>query len=140
MKPFDLEKALAGAPVVTRIGEEVTQVVFFNASTTFPVRAVIDGTIYSYTTAGAYLSGAYNQHVRTILSGGNDLDLFMAPVKKVAYINVYRPNHDSTDSTDRTQGLGVVLGTKIHATKEAANANASGAPPRIALATLEYEE
>ena len=128
MKPFDLEKALAGAPVVTRIGKEVTQVVFFNASTTFPVRAVIDGTIYSYTTAGARFGGV------------NDLDLFMAPVKKVAYINVYRPNHDSTDSTDRTQGLGVVLGTKIHATKEAANANASGAPPRIALATLEYEE
>ena len=132
MKPFDLEKALAGAPVVTRIGKEVTQVVFFNASTTFPVRAVIDGTIYSYTTAGALWARAS--------SGGNDLDLFMAPVKKVAYINVYRPNHDSTDSTDRTQGLGVVLGTKIHATKEAANANASGAPPRIALATLEYEE
>lgn len=131
MKPFDLEKALAGAPVVTRIGEEVTQVVFFNASTTFPVRAVIDGTIYSYTTAGARVLLA------SASSGGNDLDLFMAPVKKVAYINVYRPNHDSTD---RTQGLGVVLGTKIYATKEAANANASDAPPRIALATLEYEE
>lgn len=40
LKPFDLEKALAGEPVVTRQGEEVTQLTLFKTSSIYTLRVL----------------------------------------------------------------------------------------------------
>jgi len=43
MKPFDLEKALAGEPVVTRDGREVTQLHLFDTPEKYKLYGVISG-------------------------------------------------------------------------------------------------
>lgn len=77
-KPFNLEEALAGAKVVTRSGKEVKQLTLFNCAATFPVYALIDGQIESFTVLGNY---GYQE------DSENDL-LLVVEVKKI-YINVY---------------------------------------------------
>lgn len=76
MKPFDLEKALAGEPVVTRDGNPVTQVTKFDCDSAYPLRAVIDGKIISFTTNG-----------NTNVSIEHEHDLFMAEPER--WVNVY---------------------------------------------------
>jgi hypothetical protein len=56
MKKFDLEKALAGEAVVTRDGREVTQLTKFDCDGNYPLCAVVDGKIISFTIDGTYLS------------------------------------------------------------------------------------
>jgi hypothetical protein len=81
MKPFNLEKALAGEPVVTRIGEEVTQLHLFNASITdYPLVGVLKDQIIHWCKNGkAYTTG-----------GNSHLDLFMAPKVIEGWVNVYQ--------------------------------------------------
>jgi len=43
MRPFDLEKAKAGAPLVTRTGAKAVEIYFFNAPIHWPIVAAIDG-------------------------------------------------------------------------------------------------
>jgi hypothetical protein len=79
MKPFDLEKALAGEPVVTRDGNPVTQLIKFEA-------IVEDGYL---------LYGVVNNKIRNFLESGkydktfesHSLDLFMAEPER--WVNVY---------------------------------------------------
>lgn len=79
MKPFDLEKALAGEPVVTRDGREVTQVTKFDLiDDVYMIHAVIYGDLESFTLNGEYSKGKESE-----------LDLFMAPKKLSGFINVY---------------------------------------------------
>ena len=78
LKPFDLEKALAGEPVVTRDGQEVTQLKKFDVDGE-PLVGVHDGTIETWEIDGSYIN-----HTQESL-----LDLFMAPVEKVVWVNVY---------------------------------------------------
>ena len=66
MKPFDLKAALSGAPVVTRDGREVTQLVRFDGATTYSLAGLLDGRIYTFTGVGKYSIGSEN-----------DQDLFM---------------------------------------------------------------
>lgn len=81
MKPFNLERALAGDPVVTRDGRKVEEVTMLKkADVQKKVIAVIDGYIRSY-----YPHGTRQGDQSMILSH----DLFMAPVKKTYYTNVY---------------------------------------------------
>lgn len=71
--PFDLEKALAGEPVITRDGREVTQVTLFECESRYPVYAVVDGAICSFTKTGSdYDNGQSSQY-----------DLFMKPKTRV---------------------------------------------------------
>ena len=79
MKPFDLEKALAGEPVVTRSGVPVTEIYHFKTSRDrFPVRAVVNGGLSSYNTDGRWGITHTNN------------DLFMAPVKKQEWVNIHK--------------------------------------------------
>jgi len=83
MKPFDLEKALNGAPVVTRDGREVTHLYLFPVEgLKYPLYGVIwnergEKSIESFTRNGLEYA-EYEQ---------NDADLFMKTEKKIGYIH-----------------------------------------------------
>jgi hypothetical protein len=78
MKPFDLDKALAGEPVVTRAGEKVEKIVHNpDAKEFFRVAFWVDGIVW-----GCDESGYVN-------SGKHGHDLFMAPKEIVKWINIY---------------------------------------------------
>lgn len=71
MKPFDLEAALRGAPVVTRNGREVTQLTrFYDVKSKNPLRGVVLGDIYGWPMDGAVWT-----------NGACPEDLFMADTK-----------------------------------------------------------
>ena len=86
MKPFNLERALAGDEVVTRNGGIVTNIVHFKDLKSLScVYAVIDGGVESFTKEGNYFR-----------SGGiSAFDLFIKSQTKVieAWINVYEQGH-----------------------------------------------
>lgn len=83
MKPFDLEKALAGEPVVTRSGLAVTEIQFFqDVSNGQGLIAVAGGVLRRYNAEGVH----YYSPV-----GEDPHDLFMAPVKKQGWVNLYSP-------------------------------------------------
>jgi hypothetical protein len=130
MKPFNLEEALAGKPVVTRSGLEVTQITLFTIDNRYPVHAVVGGgkDVSSFMLDGSYIYGEEG-----------DMDLFMATTKKQGFINIYQGKGLFTLHAERTQGLGAYAGVEIHPTQEAADA-AFRTNPRIAVATFEYEE
>lgn len=77
MKPFNLERALAGDPVVTRDGIPVTDIQYLEGIGSHPYKvfADIDGEIQTFTETGAFVLGAESP-----------LDLFMAPVKVEKWI------------------------------------------------------
>lgn len=71
MREFDLEQALAGAPVCTRDGRPVTQLVKFDCKYEYRVFGVVDGAPASWMESGQHTF--YKDH---------PCDLFMAPTKK----------------------------------------------------------
>lgn len=83
MKPFNLEEAKAGKPVVTREGKKVLELYHFKNSTIDigqTIVAIIEGddSLKTYYPDGRFLS----THI-------GRLDLFMAEETKLAWINVY---------------------------------------------------
>jgi hypothetical protein len=77
MKKFDLEKALAGEPVVTRDEQAVKQVTKFDIDRKgYPLCAVVNGALRRYDIDGRYNHG-----------DNHDLDLFMAEPER--WVNVY---------------------------------------------------
>ena len=71
MKPFDLEKALAGEPVVTRSGVPVTDIHYFSTAVSkYKVYTTVEGRVLCFTETGRYY-----RHEEC------NYDLFMAPVK-----------------------------------------------------------
>ena len=100
MKPFNLKEALEGAPVVTRNGNEVTQLYKFDVLDldAQELYAVIDDRqIESF-----YLNGQWRE------KGESGYDLFMAEVEKVQWINIWETrngyilttNHNREDQAD----------------------------------------
>lgn len=75
MKPFNLEAALAGAPVCTRDGREVTQLHKFDG-VTYGLVGVIQGQLYTWSVDG-------------VADTGSCRDLCMAPVKKTGWVARY---------------------------------------------------
>lgn len=53
--PFNLEKALAGEPVVTRGGQEVTQLTAFETNSIYKLAGVVGGELYRFTEEGVYI-------------------------------------------------------------------------------------
>lgn len=95
MKPFDLELALAGCPVVTRDGREVTQITLFKIPCD-PVVGVVDGMLITWPKSGEYQT-----------SEKSVLDLFMAPKKRTVWVNVYPEEcHYGYDTKKRADELG----------------------------------
>lgn len=80
MKPFDLKAALAGEPVVTRIGIPVSQLVVFDqVRNEQPIRGVLEGVITGWDECGRYM----------LCKASDSRDLFMAPKKRTVWVNLY---------------------------------------------------
>lgn len=81
MKPFDLQKALAGYPVITRDGRRVTQLTLFDIANhyLYPLVGVIEGTwdIQRWTKEGKF---------EEKLGVDRQVDLFMSTVKKKGWV------------------------------------------------------
>jgi hypothetical protein len=87
MKPFNLEEALSGKPVVTRNGNEVTQFHKFNVLDldAQELYAVIDDRqIESF-----YLNGQWRE------KGESGYDLFMKSESKFLWINIFQQLHEN---------------------------------------------
>jgi len=83
MKPFDLSAAVAGAPVQTRDGRPVTQLVKFDCYNTAPLRGVTNKVIRAWDEKG-------------LSDCGDILDLFMATVKKTGWVARYAHDDGTT--------------------------------------------
>ena len=90
MKQFDLEKAKAGAEVVTRDGRSARIICWDAKCGDEQIVALVNKNdeeeVYSYCLNGSYVSNRIN-----------DLDLFMAPVKKRGFIAIV-PNVNADSS------------------------------------------
>lgn len=119
-KPFNLEKALAGEPVVTRGGSPVTQLVLFKGEldTKYPLRGVFGADIESWTSAGAYCADG----------SPNNNDLFMASTKKKGWVNIYSTNSNHL----------AAAGIHVYGTRAIADERAGDS--RIACVEIEWEE
>ena len=86
MKPFNLDKALAGEPVVTRDGQKIIEIHYFKyVKTKFPLVVHIENnsSVDHYTINGKWTEDFENEN----------LDLFMAEPE--TWINVfYNPTQD----------------------------------------------
>lgn len=100
MKPFDLERSLAGDPVVTRDGREIGEIYLFKSpEIRFPVFAEIKkcNEVYRYSK-----DGKFSTH-----ESANDL--LMAPKITRRWINIYKGIH----------GI-IYAGSKLHESQELA--------------------
>lgn len=122
MKPFDIEKAKAGAEVVTRDGREARILAFdFVSSDGQPIIAAIyDGTIE--TISQHKTNGAFYTMARE-----SNQDLMMAPVKVVKWIRV------------NDQGNGPYVVAKMFDSEQEAR-EAYPAATMVAIAPVEWEE
>ena len=114
MKPFNLEEALAGKPVVTRDGRKVTIVKEYRGTIEHPIGAIAHDPIgagdrfYDYYEDGSY-ANCETKH-----------DLFMATKTITRWFNIY-PNTGA-----------------CHSSKE--EADKCAIPNRVACVKVEYEE
>ena len=87
MKPFDLEKAKAGEPVITRNGCTARIICFDRADDdgySLVALLQLDKGIERVTT--------HMDQGRYCKEPGNDYDLFMGPVKREGWVNIYPGN------------------------------------------------
>ena len=90
MKEFNLEKALAGEPVITRNGELVTQITKFeDIINPYCLCGKVLGNIELFTIDGVF----------SLKFGESQFDLFMAEEKKSIWINVWKNFKDGSLST-----------------------------------------
>ncbi len=114
-KPFDLEAAKAGAPVICRDGIPARFIAYVpEAHELYQVVFLRKGEIVSARKDGIYSAAQ-----------GCIEDLFMAPVKKTIHVNVY--------------GSHFARGFLTRAEADE-HAKANGGLPRMACVPLEYEE
>lgn len=109
LKPFDLEAAKAGAPVVTRDGHKARIICFDTNDDDYPLVVLVaydEGEMpESYTIKGQYL-----------LDSDHRLDLFMAPAMRRGWVNLYRGKRGAYSS-------GRIYPTKDKAEGEACSDN-----------------
>lgn len=81
MKPFDLNAAKAGAPIVTRDGTPAKYIAHVpEARQSSQVLCLVRDTVFAYAPNGDYDS----------LRGESMLDLYMASTKRTVWVNLYR--------------------------------------------------
>ena len=86
MKPFNLEQALAGAPVVCRKGYPIVEIKYLQTSCQLAVvRKEPDDKLISYFVPCDGKLGDTIEYAT---------DLFMAPIKKEGWINIYHKQSD----------------------------------------------
>lgn len=109
MKPFDLEKALAGDPVVTRDGREVTSLHLFDCEGyAHPLMGVCDGQILSWTKDGGYFDPT-NYHINDLFMKSKTVVKWVI-LKKNGYWNCY----DSKDKAELGSSEYICIGNKAH--------------------------
>lgn len=136
MKPFNLQEALAGKPVVTRDGRKVQDIRHLPSATMYTVVGVVDGSLENPRTFTHH--GAFS---------ANDVenDLFMAPQKKKGWINIYQKEGKTESGYYYGNVMAISSHRVIHSCRESADAGASSPyvqdlGPRIACALIEWEE
>jgi hypothetical protein len=85
LEKFNLQKALNGAKIVTRDGREVTQLTKFEDAEEYPLGAVLEGKIQSWSIDGYY----YIDRL-----GENNADLFIEAKVRRGWVNVYGNGRD----------------------------------------------
>jgi hypothetical protein len=90
MKPFNLEKALAGYPLVTRSGLKVDQIAYFPNATLSKIIALIDGILYPYNIDGTKIPDLFDDHL-------GSYDLLMPLKTKKLYIGIKKIRRDEHD-------------------------------------------
>ena len=96
MKPFDLEAAKAGAPLVTRDGQPAKFIAHVaEAHPSQRLLVLIDGAVHAKFESGKHASSQNNVFKS---------DLFMAPVKRTVWANLYEHRtavwHDTEKEAD----------------------------------------
>jgi hypothetical protein len=124
MKPFNLQEALAGKPVVTRNGSAVKQFAYFPEGEDYTVAALADSELHTYTSEGKYVDNGLEY----------GYDLFMASAKKTGWVNIYRVNITAWPS------LKLPNGNVIHPSKAIADEQQDTTKERIAVVELTWEE
>ena len=100
MKPFDLEKALAGEPVVTKQGDKVIQLHYFsNLGSEFKVIAHRE---HSFTFDTYKINGMYSDVI-------SELDLMMEEPEQ--WVNVY---HSGVYQSEADAKANISVGSKIY--------------------------
>ena len=124
MKPFNLQEALAGKPVVTRDGR-AARIAHFPEARKWKIAAVRldNGDSFHTDELGRYFSqeGAFSSY----------LDLFMASEKKEGWVNVYTHPNSSEPEKDRHAG-------GMYSTENAALRMRM--PEAVATVRIEWEE
>lgn len=101
MKAFNLEKALAGEPVVTRNGRKVQEIHHFKMDKSeWCVGVVIDGGFYSYCIDGTQMRPFEE----------DAMDLFMYTVKKTVWVNIF----------EGSEAYGMSVGSYLYETEQEA--------------------
>lgn len=116
MKPFDLKQALAGAPVITRGGEIVDEVIYSKTILDHPIFSIAGGYIRQHNENGAFLANSLE----------TEYDLFMAPTKREGWLIKRKDNENN------------LLSTMIFDTEEAARLSLSG--DQYEYIKIEWEE
>ena len=123
MKPFDLEKAKAGAPVVQRCGRPARIIDFALKNKDYPLAVVYtdadgDEHVTEFSVEGNYYDAQSEDH----------RDLLMATVKKEGWLNVYPSNMTS------------LVGVCIHIYPSQAAADEEAGKHRKACLHVKWEE
>ena len=120
LKPFNLEQALAGAPVMTREGRKVVRIFYAEeACENSQVICVFEtGVVFPYYKDGTYTNSS-SVH-----------ELVMAPTKKEGYVVMFHNNSQKD----------FIVGTKIWASKQDAEIWSKGCEAVFAIAKIEWEE
>jgi len=106
LKPFNLEKALAGEKVVTRGGQEVVKIVHFkDANPEERIVFQVEDVVYLCNEEGKYLT----------TGAGSQIDLFMTTTKKQGWVNIYKTSTNSL----------VAYTSGVYETKQQAKADAT---------------
>lgn len=80
MKPFNLQDAINGKPVITRAGDSLTFGAYIPQAKGYNLFMIIpEGDVARYNENGRYICN-------DIESG---MDLFMAPIKRTVWVNLY---------------------------------------------------
>lgn len=91
MKEFDLQKAIAGEPLITRYGRKVEQFFYFDKAenSDYKIAAVVEGFLYTYQKNGNYET----------TNEESTLDLFMAPKTRKIYFALIKLENDLITSS-----------------------------------------
>lgn len=127
LKPFNLEAALAGEPVITRNGRAVVDFHVFERlvqSSDYPLKGIVlgDGVeisrMQSWTLEGKFY---VIDPSRKQVVDDNELDLFMAPKTITVYANLYRKGSNSSEISSSYYEIGFVYSTEQEAQAAAAH-------------------